>query len=163
LDQTGDVIAQLANPKPGVHDARFFVATEPVAGERHSFSPHGGARMVAPLSTIGVFSQMAAFHVTDTSFDAEVLAADVPVVVDFTASWCPPCHAIAPFLDEIADELVGRVKIAKLDVDENPDITVRYGVRSMPTLIVFKNGEPTAMQIGAVPKNRLSDWIKRAI
>jgi thioredoxin 1 len=102
-------------------------------------------------------------HVTDTSFDAEVLAADIPVVVDFTASWCPPCHAIAPFLEEISDELAGRAKIAKLDVDENPDITVRYGVRSMPTLIVFKNGEPTAMQIGALPKNRLSDWIKRVI
>jgi thioredoxin 1 len=106
---------------------------------------------------------MAAFHVTDTSFDAEVLAADLPVVVDFTAAWCPPCHAIAPFLEEISDELAGRAKIAKIDVDENPDITGRYGVRSMPTLIVFKNGEPTAMQIGALPKNRLSDWIKRAI
>ena len=92
-----------------------------------------------------------------------MLAAAIPVVVDFTASWCPPCHAIAPFLDEIADELAGRAKIAKLDVDENPDVTVRYGVRSMPTLIVFKNGAPTAMQIGAVPKNRLSDWIKGAI
>ncbi len=106
---------------------------------------------------------MAALHVTDTSFDAEVLAADVPVVVDFTAAWCPPCHAISPFLDEIAVELEGRVKILKIDVDENPEVTVRYGVRSMPTLVVFKNGEPTAMQIGALPRNRLGDWIKRAI
>jgi thioredoxin 1 len=106
---------------------------------------------------------MATVAVTDASFDSEVLSSDLPVVVDFTASWCPPCHAIAPFLEEIASELAGKVKIAKLDVDENPDVTVRYGVRSMPTLIVFKQGEPTAMQIGAVPKNRLSDWIQRAI
>ena len=106
---------------------------------------------------------MATVAVTDSSFDNEVLAADVPVVVDFTASWCPPCHAIAPFLEEISDELSGKVKIAKIDVDENPSITVRYGVRSMPTLVVFKNGEPTAMQIGALPKGRLAEWIKRAV
>jgi thioredoxin 1 len=106
---------------------------------------------------------MTTVAVTDASFDSEVLSSDLPVVVDFTAGWCPPCRTIAPFLEEIAAELAGRVKIAKLDVDQNPDVTVRYGVRSMPTLIVFKQGEPTAMQIGAVPKNRLSDWIKQAI
>jgi thioredoxin 1 len=106
---------------------------------------------------------MTTVAVTDASFDSDVLASPLPVVVDFTAVWCPPCHAIAPFLDEIARELAGRVTIAKLDVDQNPEITVRYGVRSMPTLMVFKNGEPTAVQIGAVPKNRLSDWIKQAL
>ena len=105
---------------------------------------------------------MTTIAVTDASFDSEVLSSALPVVVDFTATWCPPCHAIEPFLEEIAGELAGRVKIAKLDVDQNPAITVRYGVRSMPTLIVFKQGEPTAMQIGAMPKGRLSDWIKRA-
>jgi thioredoxin 1 len=106
---------------------------------------------------------MTTIAVTDASFASEVLSSDLPVVVDFTATWCPPCHAIAPFLEEIADELTGKVKIAKLDVDENPNITVRYGVRSMPTLIVFKQGEPTAMQVGAMPKGRLSDWIRRAV
>jgi thioredoxin 1 len=106
---------------------------------------------------------MATSHVTDDSFDSEVLGADLPVVVDFTAVWCPPCRAIAPSLDEISEELAGRVKIVKLDVDDNPDITMRYGVRSMPTLMIFKNGEPTAMQVGAAPKNRLSDWIKQAV
>ena len=106
---------------------------------------------------------MTTIAVTDASFANEVLSSDLPVVVDFTATWCPPCHAIAPFLEEIANELTGKVKIAKLDVDENPNITVRYGVRSMPTLIVFKQGEPTAMQVGAMPKGRLSDWIKRAV
>jgi len=105
---------------------------------------------------------MATVPVTAASFDAEVLAADVPVVVDFTAEWCPPCHAIAPFLEAISDEFAWRVKIAKLDVDLHPGISARYGVRSMPTLMVFKNGEPVAMQVGAAPKSRLSDWIKSA-
>jgi thioredoxin 1 len=106
---------------------------------------------------------MATSHVTEASFDSEVLGEALPVVVDFTAEWCPPCKAIAPSLDQIADELAGRVKIVKLDVDADPAISARYGVRSMPTLMVFKNGEPTAMQIGAQPKNRLADWIKAAI
>ncbi len=105
---------------------------------------------------------MATVPVTEASFDADVLAADIPVVVDFTAEWCPPCHAIAPFLEAISEELAGRVKIAKLDVDLHPGISTRYGVRSMPTLMVFKNGEPVAMQVGAAPKSRLSDWIKAA-
>jgi len=106
---------------------------------------------------------MATLTVTDASFDHEVLDAGLPVLVDFTAVWCPPCRAIAPSLEELSEELAGRVKIAKLDVDENPRVTIRYGVRSMPTLIVFKNGEPTAMQIGALPKGRLAEWISRAV
>ena len=106
---------------------------------------------------------MATVSVTEASFDAEVLGAALPVVVDFTAAWCGPCHAIAPSLEAISEELAGKVKIVKLDVDVDPAISRRYGVRSMPTLIVFRNGEPTAMQVGAWPKNRLSDWIKGAI
>ena len=102
-------------------------------------------------------------HVTDASFDSEVLGASEPVVVDFWAEWCGPCRMISPALEEIASEMEGQVKIAKLNVDENPDITIRYGVRSIPTLIMFKNGEPTSMQVGAVPKSRLSDWIKAGI
>ena len=106
---------------------------------------------------------MATVSLTEATFEAEVLKAVVPVVVDFTAEWCPPCHAIAPSLEAISDELAGRVKIGKLDVDVHPEISIRYGVRSMPTLMVFKNGEPVAMQVGAAPKGRLSDWIKAAI
>ncbi len=102
-------------------------------------------------------------HVTDASFDSEVLGSSEPVVVDFWAEWCGPCRMISPALEEIATEMEGQVKIAKLNVDENPDITIRYGVRSIPTLIMFKNGEPTSMQVGAVPKSRLSDWIKAGI
>jgi thioredoxin 1 len=101
--------------------------------------------------------------VTDQSFEADVLGAKAPVVVDFWAEWCGPCRFIAPALEEIATEMDGQVTIAKLNVDENPDIMMRYGVRSIPTLIMFKGGEPTAMQVGALPKNRLQDWIKKSI
>jgi thioredoxin 1 len=106
---------------------------------------------------------MPTVHVTEGSFDEDVLGASLPVVVDFTAEWCPPCHAIAPYLEQISDEMADKVKIAKLDVDADPGISTRYGVRNMPTLIVFKNGEPVAMTVGAQPKNRLADWIRSAI
>jgi thioredoxin 1 len=101
--------------------------------------------------------------VTDVSFDNDVLKSSSPVVVDFWAEWCGPCHAIAPALAELATELGGKVKIAKLNIDENPRTAIKYGVRSIPTLIMFKNGEPMAIQVGAAPKSRLSDWIKKAM
>lgn len=106
---------------------------------------------------------MAMIPVTEASFDSEVLGARLPVVVDFTAAWCPPCDAIAPSLDALSDELAGEVKIAKVDVDRDPAISTRYGIRSMPTLVVFKNGEPIAIQVGAAPKGKLTAWIKSAI
>lgn len=105
---------------------------------------------------------MATNVVTDDSFEADVLKASEPVVVDFWAEWCGPCKMIAPALEEISDELAGQVKVAKLNVDENQNIAIKYGVRSIPTLILFKNGEPVATQVGAAPKNKLSDWIKSA-
>jgi thioredoxin 1 len=106
---------------------------------------------------------MATDKVTDASFDSDVLGSADPVVVDFWAEWCGPCRMISPALEEIATELGGKVKIAKLNIDENPNVTIRYGVRSIPTLILFKNGEPTAIQVGAAPKGRLSDWIRSAL
>jgi thioredoxin 1 len=106
---------------------------------------------------------MATEKVTDASFDSDVLGSSEPVVVDFWAEWCGPCRMISPALEEIAGEMGGKVKIAKLNIDENPDIAVRYNVRSIPTLIMFKNGEPTAIQVGAAPKGRLADWIRGAL
>jgi thioredoxin 1 len=87
--------------------------------------------------------------VTDASFDAEVLAAGEPVLVDFWAEWCPPCKAMDPILDDLDRELAGKVKIVKIDVEENPATVVRYNVRAMPTMIVFHGGEPVDMKVGA--------------
>jgi len=106
---------------------------------------------------------MATTQVTDASFEAEVLNSDAPVVVDFWAEWCGPCKMIAPALEEISEEMNGQVKITKLNIDENQDMAMKYGVRSIPMLILFKDGEPMAQQVGAAPKGKLSDWIKSAL
>ncbi len=100
-------------------------------------------------------------HVTDASFEADVLKSDLPVLVDFWADWCPPCKAIAPSLEELSVELAGQVRIVKLNVDDNPQTAIAYGVRSIPTLILFKNGGPWAQQVGAAPKSRLAEWLQR--
>ena len=102
--------------------------------------------------------------VTDASFDAEVLKATEPVLVDFHAQWCGPCKAMAPALEQIAQELKGKVKIVKLDVDENPKVTGTYGIRAMPTLILFKAGKVAAQHTGAiVQKKKLEDWINASV
>ncbi|MEO1102505.1 MAG: thioredoxin [Pseudomonadota bacterium] len=106
---------------------------------------------------------MAPTTVTDTSFQDDVIQSNEPVVVDFWAEWCGPCKMIAPSLEEIASEMDGKVKIAKLNVDENQETAMKYGVRSIPTLIMFKNGEPASTQVGAAPKGKLVDWIKSSI
>jgi thioredoxin 1 len=102
---------------------------------------------------------MATSKVTDSTFKADVLDASQPVVVDFWAEWCGPCKMIAPALEEIGKELEGRVKIVKLNVDENHQTATKYGIRSIPTLLMFKNGELAATQVGAAPKGRLAEWI----
>jgi thioredoxin 1 len=102
--------------------------------------------------------------VTDASFEQEVLKASEPVLVDFHAQWCGPCKAMAPALDQVAEEMKGKVKVVKVDVDENPGITSKYGIRAMPTLILFKGGEVTAQHTGAiVQKKKLEDWITSSI
>ncbi len=100
--------------------------------------------------------------VTDASFDSDVINSNEPVVVDFWAEWCP-CRMIAPALEEIATEMKGKVKIAKLNVDENPGVAGKYGIRSIPTLMIFKGGKNVATKIGAGPKNELSRWISAAV
>lgn len=102
--------------------------------------------------------------VTDTNFDAEVLKASTPVLVDFHAEWCGPCKAMAPALDACAKEMKGKVKIVKLNVDENPKVTGTYGIRAMPTLMVFKGGKVVTQYTGAiVQKKKLEDWIAQSV
>ena len=106
---------------------------------------------------------MAPSNVTDSSFDVDVLQSPEPVVVDFWAEWCGPCKTIAPALEEIANEMDGKVRVAKLNVDNNQDTAIKYGVRSIPTLIMFKDGEQVSTQVGAVPKGKLVEWINSSI
>jgi thioredoxin 1 len=105
---------------------------------------------------------MATVKIDGSNFQSDVLGASEPVVVDFWAEWCGPCKMISPALEEIASEMEGKVKIAKVNVDENQDLAVQYGVRSIPMLLMFKNGEIADQMIGAAPKARLADWIKNA-
>src|SRR5215467_889709 len=105
---------------------------------------------------------MGVAKVSDSNFETEVLKSSEPVVVDFWAEWCGPCKMIAPALEEIANSLAGKVKIVKLNVDENPATASKYGIMSIPTLMLFKNGELASRQIGAAPKAKLEQWIATA-
>ena len=106
---------------------------------------------------------MATVKVDTSNFQKEVLNSAEPVVVDFWAEWCGPCKMIAPSLEEIATELAGKVKVAKLNIDENPELAAQYGVRSIPTLAMFKAGEVADIKVGAAPKTALSSWISTAV
>jgi thioredoxin 1 len=113
---------------------------------------------------IGVMAGGATQIVSDANFDKEVLQSAEPVFVDFFAEWCGPCKAMAPALEQIAAELQGKVKIVKLDVDQNPNVTQQYRIQAMPTLMIFKNGQVAAQHVGAlVQKKKLEDWINGAI
>lgn len=99
----------------------------------------------------------------DGTFENDVLRSDVPVLVDFWAPWCAPCRAIAPSVEALADTYTGKVKVGKLNVDDHPNIPQRYGVRGIPTLILFKDGQPVDQLVGGVPKSRIEDMIKNAL
>ncbi len=106
---------------------------------------------------------MATMAVTDSSFDADVLGADVPVVVDFWAEWCGPCKQIGPALEEIAAEMGGKIRVAKVNIDDNPEAPSRYGIRGIPTLLIFKDGELVDRKVGADSKRGIENWISGSI
>lgn len=106
---------------------------------------------------------MGPMHTSDSNFDKDVLKSTKPVVVDFWAEWCGPCKAIAPFLEDLASEMGDKVQVIKVNIDENPETPTKYGVRGIPTLMLFKNGEVTATKVGALPKSKLIEWVRESI
>jgi thioredoxin 1 len=101
--------------------------------------------------------------ITDQSFDTDVLKASTPVLVDFWAEWCGPCKVIAPALEEVAGSLAGKLTVAKMNIDENQQTPKKYGVRGIPTLMLFKDGQVAATKIGAMPKNKLLEWVESVL
>lgn len=106
---------------------------------------------------------MSSIAVNDAQFDSEVLKSDLPVVVDFWAEWCGPCKVLSPVVDELATELQGKVKIVKINIDEAPEAPTKYGVRGIPTLMIFKNGQVVDTRVGGMPKSQLAEWIEGAV
>jgi thioredoxin 1 len=102
-------------------------------------------------------------NVTDASFEADVLKAAGPVLVDFWAEWCGPCRQIAPALEELANDMAGKVTVAKINIDDNPATPGKYGVRGIPTLMIFKDGQVAATKIGALPKSKLFEWVQSSL
>ncbi|CAA6606024.1 MAG: thioredoxin TrxA [Alphaproteobacteria bacterium] len=102
-------------------------------------------------------------QVTDADFEAEVLKAPGPVLVDFWAEWCGPCRQIAPALEELSKDYAAKISVAKVNIDENPATPSKYGVRGIPTLMIFKNGQVAATKIGALPKSKLYEWVDSAL
>ena len=106
---------------------------------------------------------MTVSHTTDQGFDSDVLKSSKPVVVDFWAEWCGPCKMIAPHLEELASEMGEDVEVVKVNIDDNPLTPTKYGVRGIPTLMLFKNGEVAATKVGALPKSKLVEWVQESL
>lgn len=101
-------------------------------------------------------------HISDSSFEADVLQSDKPVLVDYWAEWCGPCKQIGPALEQIADELAGKVTVAKVNIDDSPMVPSKMGVKGIPTLMLFKDGQMTSMKVGAMPKGKIVEWLAEA-
>ena len=102
-------------------------------------------------------------HISDSSFEADVLKANGPVLVDFWAEWCGPCKMLAPALEELAEQLKGRLTIAKINIDHNPQTPKKYGVRGIPTMMIFSQGQVAATKVGALPKSKIKEWIEASV
>lgn len=102
-------------------------------------------------------------HISDTEFDSKVLGSGQPVLVDFWAEWCGPCRQIGPALDELSSELSGKLTIAKVNIDQNPETPSKYGVRGIPTMMIFKDGKAIATKVGAMPKSKIQEWIDSVV
>ncbi|MCB1532677.1 MAG: thioredoxin [Alphaproteobacteria bacterium] len=106
---------------------------------------------------------MSSVAVTDSEFESEVLKSELPVVVDFWAEWCGPCKTLSPVVDELANDLKDKVKVVKINIDEAPETPTKYGVRGIPTLMIFKNGEIVDTRVGGMPKSQLEEWVESAV
>jgi thioredoxin 1 len=136
---------------------------DPATGRSYVAGHDRGGDSRAALRNLNEVISMAVGKVSDADFESEVLNATGPVVVDFWAEWCGPCRMIAPALDEISGAMGDKVKIVKLNVDESPKTASKYGVMSIPTLMIFKGGEMASRQVGAAPKQKLQQWITAAV
>lgn len=106
---------------------------------------------------------MSTIQVSDSTFNEQVLQSDVPVLVDFWASWCGPCKMLSPTIEDVANEMTGTVRVAKVNIDDNPNTPSNFGVQSIPTMILFKNGQPVSTKVGNLPKSQIISWIKESI